>query len=397
MKKYIKEIVVILLQILIFYLLPQRMGNIGALGMVFLLLLTTFILSIFVGCIIKKKTKYFYPILVALLFIPNIWIYYNESAFVHALWYFIVSSVGVLTGTVIYKLTYKVNFVRNAFIIIGIIIGIILLDSLQALVFDNSPILKIREYYNGGDLYYKDKGLLVDTYCGTNGIKDTAIKGFSYSLAYDSNITLIDKTKNIKDFAAATALEPFYDDESYTYFWSCIKNKYMIVKYSDGSEELISDALKQGHIDIQILDKFNISYIKEEKFQMYQETPPELFVYLENETTKAKALLGTHSWKILKDGKEEVIMADSAHPSHIKYSDDNTLKYRESKIKIESTNATISSVNIYNIDKTEKIKKVSFDNENIMLGNLKKGEYVLEIIANYSQGKVYYGVKLVVE
>ena len=49
------------------------------------------------------------------------------------------------------------------------------------------------------------------------------------------------------------------------YYWSCIKNKYMIVKYDDGSKELISEALENKHIDIQVLDKFNISYIKEEK------------------------------------------------------------------------------------------------------------------------------------
>ena len=281
---------------------------------------------------------------------------------------------------------------KKVLLVVGIIIGIILLDSIQALVFDKNPIIGIET--RG----MKRKGILVDTYHFGNGKHDTVIKGFSPSSSFNGgNYILVDETKEKEDFTCADALEPFYDDENYTYFWSCIKNKYMIVKYSDGSKELISDALKQGHIDIQILDKFNISYIKEEKFQMYQETPPELFVYLENETIKAKALLGTHSWKIIKDGKEEVIMADSAHPSHIKYSDDNILKYRESIIKIESTNATISSVNIYNIDKTEKIKKVSFDNENIMLGNLKKGEYVLEIIANYSQGKVYYGVKLVVE
>ena len=36
----------------------------------------------------------------------------------------------------------------------------------------------------------------------------------------------------------------------------------MIVKYTDGSQELISEALRQKHIDIQVLDKFNISYIK---------------------------------------------------------------------------------------------------------------------------------------
>ena len=39
----------------------------------------------------------------------------------------------------------------------------------------------------------------------------------------------------------------------------------MVVKYDDGSKELISEALENKHIDIQVLDKFNISYIKEER------------------------------------------------------------------------------------------------------------------------------------
>lgn len=44
-----------------------------------------------------------------------------------------------------------------------------------------------------------------------------------------------------------------------------MKNKYMVVKYDDGTEETISQALLKGHIDIQILDKFDIDYIKYEK------------------------------------------------------------------------------------------------------------------------------------
>ena len=277
-------------------------------------------------------------------------------------------------------------------IVIGTIIGIILLDSIQALVFDNNPIIGIQTRN------MKKVGILVDTHHCGNGKHDTVIKGFSYSCNYEGgNYTLVDETKEINDFACDDALEPFYEDDTYTYFWSCIKNKYMVVKYDDRSKELISEALKNNHIDIQILDKFNISYIKEEKFQMYYETPPELFVYLDGETTKAKALLGTHSWKIIKDGKEEMIAADSLHPSQMKYADINTLKYKNSKIKIDSKNATITNANIYNMSKTEKIKKISFDNETIMLGSLQKGEYVLEIIAKYSQGNAYYGIKIVVE
>jgi len=76
--------------------------------------------------------------------------------------------------------------IKKASIIIGIVVAVLVLDSIQALVFDNSPFIKVRKYYNGGDLHYKDGGLLVETYCGTNGNKDTVIRGFSYSLSDDT-------------------------------------------------------------------------------------------------------------------------------------------------------------------------------------------------------------------
>ncbi len=107
MKNYLKEIIICLLQIFVFYLLPKMIGNIGALGMVFLLLLITFILSIVIGIISKNKIKYGYPLLIALLFIPTIWIYYNESALIHSLWYLIVSSIGLVIGITINKIFNK--------------------------------------------------------------------------------------------------------------------------------------------------------------------------------------------------------------------------------------------------------------------------------------------------
>lgn len=150
--------------------------------------------------------------------------------------------------------------IKRVFLIIGIIVGIILLDSIQALLFDNNPIIGIQTRN------MKKVGILVDTHHCGNGKHDTVIKGFSYSCNYNGgNYILIDETKEIKNFACAEALEGFYEDENYTYYWSCIKNKYMIVKYDDGSKELISEALKNKHIEIQILDKFDMSYIKIEK------------------------------------------------------------------------------------------------------------------------------------
>ncbi|MBR7133318.1 MAG: hypothetical protein IKD04_07270 [Clostridia bacterium] len=78
------------------------------------------------------------------------------------------------------------KYVKRIILILTILIFILLIDTAQALVFNNSPLFRVREYYNGGDLNYRDKGLLVDTWCGTNGNKDTVIKGFSYSISDDT-------------------------------------------------------------------------------------------------------------------------------------------------------------------------------------------------------------------
>jgi len=107
MKKYLKEIIILLLQAFIFYLLPMCMGNIGAIGMVMLILFLTFVLSIIITSISKNKIKYLYPVIVSLMFIPSMFIYYNESALIHSIWYLVVSSIGLLIGIFIYKLTHK--------------------------------------------------------------------------------------------------------------------------------------------------------------------------------------------------------------------------------------------------------------------------------------------------
>ena len=149
---------------------------------------------------------------------------------------------------------------KKVLIIISIIVGIILLDSIQALVLDNNPIIGIQTRN------MKKVGILVDTYHCGNGKHNTVIKGFNYSCSYDGgNYKLIDETKSKLNFACAEVLQSFYEDEKYIYYWECMKNSYMIVKYNNGFEETIEHALKEEHIDIQILDKFGISYIKIEK------------------------------------------------------------------------------------------------------------------------------------
>lgn len=102
--RYIKEIIILLIQLFMFYVFPLFSGPTDAMGMVVLILFVTFILSIVITIISKEKLKYFYPVLVAIIFIPSIYIYYNESALVHSIWYLVISSVGIVIGSVINKL-----------------------------------------------------------------------------------------------------------------------------------------------------------------------------------------------------------------------------------------------------------------------------------------------------
>ena len=106
MKRYIKEIIILLIQIFMFYIFPLFAGPTDTMGMVVLIIFTTTLLSLIIGSISKEKIKYLYPIVVSILFIPSVFIYYNESALVHALWYLVVSSIGLIIGTVIYMLTH---------------------------------------------------------------------------------------------------------------------------------------------------------------------------------------------------------------------------------------------------------------------------------------------------
>lgn len=105
MKRFFKEIIILVIQLFMFYIFPLFAGPTDAMGMVVIILFSTFILSIIIASISKQKTKYLYPIVVAILFIPSVFIYYNESALIHSIWYLVDAAVGIVIGSIINKLT----------------------------------------------------------------------------------------------------------------------------------------------------------------------------------------------------------------------------------------------------------------------------------------------------
>lgn len=57
----------------------------------------------------------------------------------------------------------------------------------------------------------------------------------------------------------------FYEDEYYEYFYPNQKNQYVKVYYSYGSVETVEEALKNRRISIDLLDKYEIEYLKKKK------------------------------------------------------------------------------------------------------------------------------------
>ncbi len=61
------------------------------------------------------------------------------------------------------------------------------------------------------------------------------------------------------------ALEGFYADESYAYYFPSIRSSVVIVYYRDGTEQTVREALAEGKIRISDLDWFGIAYYKESR------------------------------------------------------------------------------------------------------------------------------------
>ena len=107
MKKYLKEILILLIQLFMFYVFPLFAGPTDVMGMIVLLILATLLLSILIGSISNLKVKYLYPIIIAITFVPSVFIYYNETALIHSLWYLKKTSFCLVIGMVIHKLILK--------------------------------------------------------------------------------------------------------------------------------------------------------------------------------------------------------------------------------------------------------------------------------------------------
>ncbi len=75
---------------------------------------------------------------------------------------------------------------------------------------------------------------------------------------------IVDRTRT-EPLVTADVLEGFWQDEEYTYYFGSLKSHYVIVHYSDGTQEPVGDALQAGRITLADLERFDIAFYREEK------------------------------------------------------------------------------------------------------------------------------------
>ena len=105
MKKIREMSVYLIVIILAFYVLPAFINDTGT-GIFFLLILTPiicFVTSIIYG--IRHSFNLIFLLLIIALFIPTIFIFYNESAAIYVLIYGIIAAIGNLLGSLIKKMS----------------------------------------------------------------------------------------------------------------------------------------------------------------------------------------------------------------------------------------------------------------------------------------------------
>ncbi len=93
----------LLVIVLDFYFLPLLISSTGS-GMLILLVVIPsicFICSLFYG--IKHSFHIMYPAIVAVLFLPTIFIFYNSTAWIYILAYGVIALMGNIIGMMFYK------------------------------------------------------------------------------------------------------------------------------------------------------------------------------------------------------------------------------------------------------------------------------------------------------
>lgn len=103
MEKLKKNWIYYLVILIAFYIVPMLIKDTGS-GMFILLIvipLITLITSLIYA--LRNTVDFIYPLIVAILFIPTLFIYYNNSAWIYIFVYSMIAVIGELLGKTLQK------------------------------------------------------------------------------------------------------------------------------------------------------------------------------------------------------------------------------------------------------------------------------------------------------
>lgn len=159
------------------------------------------------------------------------------------------------------------KYFRIILIIISVLIGIIVIDTLQARLFKNSPIISIRKELEDDDSYV-DRGILLDTYYCTKE-KDIVtvsnhFKGNKFTCPVDNIKEYSERAQNLINLLKEKMLEMEILDEDnleafevleimeWGYYKDSPKNKHINFSFNysckDGTDKCLPELFKKhGH------------------------------------------------------------------------------------------------------------------------------------------------------
>ncbi len=131
------------------------------------------------------------------------------------------------------------------------------------LYFDGYDLIEVANVELAGNNSHK-RGVYIDGYMYMFGHEDFKVDDLSGDSGEKAIAKIVDRTKE-ENIACDTALERFYEDDRYEYYFGVIKSQYISVTYTDGSTENILSAMDVGRVKIADLDRFDIEYYTKAK------------------------------------------------------------------------------------------------------------------------------------
>ena len=127
-------------------------------------------------------------------------------------------------------------------IVLGVLVSVIILDTIQAKIFDNSPLLKIRDNLDGGNSYYIDKGIFVNYYHCNNDEDVTTWKWTKFTCHVDENsnndVPSENELKEINNKIINYFMSSDKDYDNCSFNYVDLTNNVVVVGLVDNSNEM---------------------------------------------------------------------------------------------------------------------------------------------------------------